>query len=416
LQLVLVAALGSAAGPASQPAPPVPANPPAAVVGAKPAIDKDGGGEFVVQPPKTDISASLAEVERMKATTSSQAEVATFKNVEEIFNAKIEQGNLSLDLRSLRAISELGQLKIGGNSEDAAKTTWTFLQRGGGRIPMLMVMRYDWDQRAEGQIWSVQLTSRQDSFIQVQAREIGGHYIDFRQWQGGVYLGRWFLNPRMGMQMKFTAQAQTLLALKQDHPNEVRQFLEPVLRRLTGKNLLRPGAADLYSVFSDIPADAKITKEVMDLLPALDADAIEKRQAASVDLAKLGGGGVLAVLRMDMTPLSEEQKARCRAFVNAYRRSGVDDDADHLRHDPFFLLDAMEDDDAAVRTEARNQLQNVLGHGVNFDVLADQEARLKAMEPLRQGVEKELADKAAATQPKDPNNAAEPANGPTGAN
>ena len=120
-----------------------------------------------------------------------------------------------------------------------------------------------------------------------------------------------------------------------------------------------------------------------DLLPQLDADAFEKREAASAELAKLGRGGVLALLRMDLKPLSEEQKARCQGFLNSFRQGGNDDLEQSGGGIRNFLLDAMEDDDAAVRTAAKNQLQKVLGHGVNVDVLAAQDERAKAMDALR---------------------------------
>jgi hypothetical protein len=101
---------------------------------------------------------------------------------------------------------------------------------------------------------------------------------------------------------------------------------------------------------------------------------------------------VLAVLRMDLTALSQEQKVRCRGFLNAFRQ-GSSDDLEQMRRDPQFLLDAMEDEDGAVRAAAKNQLQKVLGHAVDFDAAASEEMRFKAWEQLSKDVEKELAGK-----------------------
>ena len=219
-----------------------------------------------------------------------------------------------------------------------------------------------------------------------------------------------------GMPQGFAVQAKTLALLKESNPNEVRRFLQPVLKRLIGTDLLRSGPAELYSVFSEIPADAKAVQAVKDLLPQLDADAYEKRQAASVELAKLGPPGVLAVLRMDLAAMSEEQKARCRAFVNSYRQSDGENDWDQKRKEPYFLLDAMEDDDAAVRSAAKNQLQKVLGHEVNVDVLAAADVRSKAMDQLRKDNDKELAAKMPKTAAPDADGAADPDQAPAGVN
>jgi hypothetical protein len=164
---------------------------------------------------------------------------------------------------------------------------------------------------------------------------------------------------------------------------------------------------ELYSVLTDIPADAKVTQAVKDLLPLLDADAFEKRQAASAELAKLGRPGVLAVLRLDMTVLTEEQKARCRAFANTYRQGNADEDWEQKRQDPYFLLDAMEDDDAVVRAAAKGQLQRVMGHEVSFDVLADS---------VRSDVQKEWEAKTSTTQPAKSDSASHPEQAPAGAN
>ena len=43
----------------------------------------------------------------------------------------------------------------------------------------------------------------------------------------------------------FQGRAESLLALKQAYPEEVRQYLRPLLERLTGKNVLRPGPVEL---------------------------------------------------------------------------------------------------------------------------------------------------------------------------
>ena len=97
-------------------------------------------------------------------------------------------------------------------------------------------------------------------------------------------------------------------------------YVIPMLARFSDPSFLQPGPADVYSVFVEIPADQKITHEVEQLVPQLDADDPADREAASAKLRQFGAPAVLAALRMDESTLSEEQKLRLKAFIAGYRR------------------------------------------------------------------------------------------------
>jgi hypothetical protein len=199
-------------------------------------------------------------------------------------------------------------------------------------------------------------------------------------------------------QKKFHVEASSLPKLQADHPDEVRQYLAPVLMRLVGKDLLRPGITDFYIAFTDIPANPDVVKTVLALLPRLDADSSDQRDAASAELAQLGAPGILAVLRLDRTTLTQEQKSRCDAFLETERQRTFDS-PDDARRDPSFLLDALSDDDLAVRAAAKNALQAVVGHPIDFDPAQANDARIKAIQTLRAQLHDELAARSATTGP-----------------
>ena len=48
------------------------------------------------------------------------------------------------------------------------------------------------------------------------------------------------------------ASGLTLRELQAEHPKEVRRYLDPMLFSLTGRHLLRPGAADVYRTFASV--------------------------------------------------------------------------------------------------------------------------------------------------------------------
>jgi hypothetical protein len=160
--------------------------------------------------------------------------------------------------------------------------------------------------------------------------------------------------------------ASNLFRLRDESPMATRQYVVPLLRAIAGENPLRPEAADVYRVFSEIAADENVAKQVGAILPEMDSPAVEDRNAASASLEKLGDAGVLAVLRMDRSNLSPEQRGRVDRFVANH--TTLDVTPEKAKADPFFLLDCLEDGDHAVRVAAKSALEKVSGKSIEFPV------------------------------------------------
>ncbi|HET6248436.1 MAG TPA: hypothetical protein VFE47_12110 [Tepidisphaeraceae bacterium] len=190
------------------------------------------------------------------------------------------------------------------------------------------------------------------------------------------------------------AQASSLEQLRAEHADDFRMYAIPLLQQFCDTSFLQPGAADVYSVFVKIPADMKVTQEVQQLVPQLDADDPADREAASAKLRQLGPTGVLAALRLDESALTEEQKLRLRALISGSRRLPVADPAAQ-RHNLNFLIDCLEYDDIAVRQAAKAELANQTHQSINFDASATGNAAVSQIDALR----KQLLTESPATQP-----------------
>jgi len=179
--------------------------------------------------------------------------------------------------------------------------------------------------------------------------------------------------------------APDLLKLWNDHQRECRQYLVPLLKTIAPReNLLRPRAGDVYRVFRDIPADPEVTKQVVALLPGLEADSPAARDEASSRIESLGAAGVLAVLRMDRSEWTPEQTARLAAIV---QRQSTLNDSPAWQRDIYFLTDCLDDADPAVRQAALTLVRAVAGREVEFDVAAGSPARLAAAQEILRELE-----------------------------
>lgn len=142
-------------------------------------------------------------------------------------------------------------------------------------------------------------------------------------------------------------------------PNLQDRYLMPIFRRLG------PGrpASDVYRVFDQIPADPKVTKQIMPLLMKLDADDSMVRDAAAAALKKAGAPAILSCMRMDRSLLTPEQNGRIDAFCATDGWVHLTD-IEAARHDGEFLKACLEDEDPAVRSAAANQLAALRTAGV----------------------------------------------------
>jgi hypothetical protein len=178
--------------------------------------------------------------------------------------------------------------------------------------------------------------------------------------------------------------AESIVDLRRRHPAETAMYVEPIFRVLRQPGFLSKVDPRLaWQVFADafVPSP-QLQSDLKTVLARLDADDFPAREAASRDLEKLGQPAALALMKTDRKTLSDEQRGRIDAFVAKFR-TVEPDQAERYRRDPDFLLDCLYADELAIRTRALAQLQKVVGKPIDFDVSADAEHRLAAIEKLR---------------------------------
>ncbi|HZL34231.1 MAG TPA: hypothetical protein VFC78_02910 [Tepidisphaeraceae bacterium] len=267
-----------------------------------------------------------------------------------------------------------------------SRSSWTVRQtkllaarRGGAPVRYTMLNRYDFDAK-DDEIADAVLMDDGTSFS-IEGDSLYSKSA-FQQNQRGVRAIFREESPRKPREVIFTAQAGSLAELRAQHPTEFRAYVMPLLAKFSDESLLLPGAADVYTAFSDIPASANAVDALRQLLPDLDADDPTQRDSASVRLAQLGAPGVLAALRLDESGLSDEQKVRVRVFVAAYRHERSMQPAGALEA-PGFLIDCLEYPDPAVRAAAKARLQQQIGRPIAFDPSQVGEIAAKATDALR---------------------------------
>ena len=163
--------------------------------------------------------------------------------------------------------------------------------------------------------------------------------------------------------------------MRSAHPAEVRTYLQPLLDRIAGRKLLRPGDADIFAAFTSLPADPHVAAEVDEIVEALDAPACPDRQAASARLEEMGRPAVLAACRLDRAQLSYEQRIRVENFL-ARHSLGLDPAA--ACTDYIFLCDCLEDEDREIRAAALEALRSAAGKPIPFDLDSTVEDRAAA--------------------------------------
>lgn len=161
----------------------------------------------------------------------------------------------------------------------------------------------------------------------------------------------------------FSISAANLVELRRKHPQQVGEFVIPILQQLAGEDLLLPGAGDVYRVFDEITPDARVAAAVDVLIPDLSAPAFATRERASRELAALGPAATAAVMRLDRAELSAEAAARLDEFLERQTRRTIDNPA-AARRDLAFLADCLEFDDPRIRAAARAQIEQITGEKI----------------------------------------------------
>ena len=181
--------------------------------------------------------------------------------------------------------------------------------------------------------------------------------------------------------------ADNIVELRRLYPAETTMYLDPIFRTLRQPGFLsRVDPRLAWQVFGDaFVASPQLQSQIKTILAKLDADDFRNREAASRELDQLGQPAALALMRMDRTGLSDEQRGRVDAFVTKFKPIPPEQ-VERLRRDRDFLLDCLFADDQGIRTRALQQLQKVVGKPIDFDVSADAEHRLAAISTLRAGL------------------------------
>jgi hypothetical protein len=244
------------------------------------------------------------------------------------------------------------------------------------------LMRYDFDAPPD-QFWSTVLSMRPGylGILATQGDNNQGLRVQLTQSNGRLTFTCDEIQ-QGSIKRILMAPAASLRDLQTEHPREVRQYLAPLLRSLSGRMILRPGATDIYQIFTTVTPDRAVVKKLDRLLSGLDSDDYAQRERASRELAALGAPGVLAALRRDNDDLSAEARSRLDKFIADHSTMTLER-AKALR-DMDFLLDCMEDDeDAGVRRAAQSALGKLIGSPVHFDPDVNDKERAAAVDALR---------------------------------
>ena len=179
--------------------------------------------------------------------------------------------------------------------------------------------------------------------------------------------------------------APDFATLRRQHPQEVDQYLRPLLRQLQMESVLAADPMIAWQVFADeLKPDPAAVLQVQTLLPILDLDSFQERDPALQYLQQKGLSIAVAVRHLDRTKLTDQQNMLLDTVMAAYQpQRGVD--LSKWRTDQDFLLDCLYTDDLAIRSVALEALQTKLGRKINFDASADFETRRSAIEVLRGG-------------------------------
>jgi hypothetical protein len=313
--------------------------------------------------------------------------VATYR-LEDLIKFSLADGMLRADVASRDLPFGLSRFAVEGSS-----AIWIARSTPNAGFPTryVNVHQYNFDQTDEGQIWRTELTCS-DSYLTLNSYGVG-FTLSYAQSNGMVMLTAMRIENGRYRQL-LRLDAPSLLRLQSEHPEEVREYLKPMLKRWTNQDLLSPGATDVYIVFGELPPPSDAAGKLAALLPALDSELFSERDAASKELAKLGRPGIQAALRLDHGALSFEQNDRIDAFIDRQRHRLIDD-PQSFRHDESFLMDCLTDEDPAIRAAAKMELEKLLGRPVTVDISADSPKRLAAVDELRNALKQERDAKAA---------------------
>jgi hypothetical protein len=297
----------------------------------------------------------------------------------ELLQLSVSDGALAVRLTAdLPAANGPARFEVEGSP-----ATWVVERRTVGKASNYTIVSYYDFAAPDDQLWCSSIILRDDYLsLSASAGEADGVRVRLTQSGRGLRFQVAQIQAGGVRRILCSASADTIRQLRQENPEPVRKYLEPALRKLTGRSMLKPAPADVYRVFESIRPDPAAAGQVAKLVARLDAESFKDREQASEGLAKMGAPAVLAVLRMDLSWGSAELKARVARFLGDQSNAAAD--ARQAAKDPHFLIDCLDDEDVKVRQAARDALAKLLGRTIDFDLSLSGEARSKAVDALRQ--------------------------------
>lgn len=272
------------------------------------------------------------------------------------------------------------RLKLGGSSAD-------FLLRQhciSPRASTITLERFDPDAYHSDRLWSASFASRENYLL---LKGHGGirsdvYYINLIQQPGRVTMSVYpMVNGAQGRKLP-TASATDLADLRKRYPVEVHRYLAPLVQTIAGRDLLRPGAADVYRAFPEIQPAEEARERLAQVCHQLDSEDPAERERGSAQLRLLGAEGVLAALRLETAHLSPELQSRITHFLAEHMH--IEASRAALLSDGPFLVDCLEDQEPLVRRAAHKALAALLGMPIEYDPEAPGPRRAEAADKLRE--------------------------------
>lgn len=276
------------------------------------------------------------------------------------------------DLTGLCSATVLAEQKKAGASQPYTPRAFTFV-------------RYDFDQPGETSAITVQTTPQSLQLANDIETALGTINISLIQENPGEVGDEQPVRLRVtGDNLNIQRSALTFTALRWAYPADFEQYIVPIFHTLHADAQIigLDGKLALQVFAQDARPDPAITARLQPILIQLDADDLQQRNAATVQLESLGQPAFIALTHVDRSKLSPEQNSRIDAFVSAYHPVS-DDEANRLRGDLNFLVDCLYSEDVFINNAALHQLQQRASTPIQFDQSLRGPAREQALLQLR---------------------------------
>lgn len=187
------------------------------------------------------------------------------------------------------------------------------------------------------------------------------------------------------VKLKLTAGSFRELQLK--YPTETRQYLGPLLRDFDATAVLSSASrtAAWQVLGSEAAEDPAETQTIREIVKRLGSEEFIDREAALVDLQNIGPPAASRLVLMGTADLAPEPRTAVDAFI-ARQRPIADADAERLRRDGNFLLDALALNDPRLNPVALARLAALHVSAPELNAIDTARDRDAAMEALRRSL------------------------------